>query len=243
MFLIDKTYQTEEENLAFDESLLNLAELGQIESCLRFWESESFFIVLGSSNKVKTETFESQAQDKSIKILRRSSGGGTVVQGPGCVSYALVMQLKDNHNLSNIQSSNNYIMEQNRKAIEDTLNSPITLSGSTDLAHDNLKFSGNSQRRRRNALLFHGTFLYDFNLDLISDILSHPSSEPEYRQKRSHKEFLKNIKLSRTEIINALKKKWQASTEFPWSIQDQAEREMKNLVESKYSQEWWNKKF
>ena len=55
------------------------------------------------------------------------------------------------------------------------------------------KFSGNAQRRRRHALVFHGTILYGFDLSLIDALLKFPSAQPEYRASRSHSEFVRNI--------------------------------------------------
>jgi lipoate-protein ligase A len=40
----------------------------------------------------------------------------------------------------------------------------------------NRKFSGNAQRRKRDFLIFHGTFLLNFDLQLIAKYLCRPSS-------------------------------------------------------------------
>ena len=62
-------------------------------------------------------------------------------------------------------------MERNLAAIELAIGSrpsAIQVQGHTDLTVDGLKFSGNSQRRRRKFLLFHGTFLLKFDLTLVT---------------------------------------------------------------------------
>ena len=73
-----------------------------------------------------------------------------------------------------------------------------------------LKFSGNSQRRKRRALLFHGAFLLDLDLALVEGALLMPSKEPDYRANRSHSEFLVNLSVPAREVALALRSGWQA---------------------------------
>ena len=96
--------------------------------------------------------------------------------------------------LHSIAIANQFIMRQNRAAIA-TLSSRtrqlvnISVRGHTDLAIGDRKFSGNSQRRRKHFLLFHGTFLLNFDLALIGELLPMPSKQPDYREDRSHDRF------------------------------------------------------
>ena len=55
MRLLDLTLAAPEENLACDEALLEEAEDGSNEETLRFWEPESFFVVLGYSRPAAAE--------------------------------------------------------------------------------------------------------------------------------------------------------------------------------------------
>src|SRR5688572_3012189 len=98
--VLDRTLGSPEENLAFDDSLL---EAGQ--ETLRFWESPVPFVVLGRSGKVEEEVNVAACEEAGIPVLRRPSGGGTVVQGPGCLNYALVLSLADRPALRNVVES------------------------------------------------------------------------------------------------------------------------------------------
>src|ERR1019366_3694638 len=89
----------------------------------------------------------------------------------------------------------------------------ITFDGHTDLAVDGRKFSGNSQRRKRTHLLFHGTFLLSFDLGLISKLLRHPAREPGYRARRTHAEFITNLDLAATAVKEALRQAWETRGE------------------------------
>jgi lipoate---protein ligase len=147
---------------------------------------------------------------RGIPILRRVSGGGTVVQGPGCLSYALTLLIPEAGPLATITGTNRQVMEVHRVALEELLGNPVTVQGHTDLETGGRKFSGNAQKRGRRALLFHGTILYAADLDLINQLLRHPSREPDWRGRRAHAEFIGNIGATREEIVAALRQPWSA---------------------------------
>jgi len=206
---LDLTLANPAENLAMDEALLDLGEGGGSGEILRFWESDSYFVVLGYSNKVAEEVNLSSCRSSGIPLFRRKSGGGTVLQGPGCLNYALILDAGHRPELSGITQANRIIMETNRQCLETLLKQPVHVRGHTDLALRDLKFSGNAQRRRKRFFLFHGTFLLDFDFSKIASVLAHPSREPDYRAGRPHRSFLTNISVPREALKQALRKAWQ----------------------------------
>ncbi len=204
MKLLDHIYATPAENLACEEALLELAETSGGEGVLRFWESPDYFVVVGYSNKIATEVDVEVCRADGISIYRRCSGGGTVLQGPGCYNYALVIPAPS----ENVTETNRFIMERNRAAMEKLLGMPVNVQGFTDLTADGRKFSGNSQRRKRRYVLFHGTFLYKFDLALIAKYLRMPSKQPDYRQSRPHTDFVRNIVVTPAAIREAMLAAW-----------------------------------
>ncbi len=205
---LDKTFATPEENIAYDEELLSLCDRGASDETFRFWESSTYFVVLGRADNEKTEVKSDECKKNLIPILRRSSGGGTVLQGPGCLNYSLIAKIDDNKHYQNITRTNSFIMQKHKEALQSILNEPIEIKGFTDLVWRNKKFSGNAQKRGRNALLFHGTFLYGMNIELIERYLLLPTKTPAYRNSASHTEFLTNLPLSPEVIKDGLKKIW-----------------------------------
>lgn len=238
MQLLDVSYAEPAHNLACDEALLNWCDANQ-QPVLRFWESPVPFVVLGYANRLGKETDRAACDRLGVPILRRCSGGGTVLQGPGCVSYALVLPLELTAELKTIAGSNAYIMERNRKAIELLLNGPVTVAGHTDLVWQGRKFSGNSQRRTRNALLFHGTFLLKFDLSLVEKTLQMPLLQPDYRQQKPHGEFVMNIPLTALALKSALRQAWQVTGKFSENLDE----DMQALLSEKYDNLNWNEKF
>jgi lipoate-protein ligase A len=249
MKLLDLTLPTPAENLACDEALLNWGEAGGGE-ILRFWEPREYFVVVGYANKVETEVNVAACAAKHIPIFRRCSGGGTVLQGPGCLNYTLILQIASHPPLASISGANQFIMERNCKAVQLAIGhrpSAISVRGHTDLALDSRpstpdnqrKFSGNSQRRHKRALLFHGTFLLDFNRPRVNEFLRMPSKQPNYRNHRSHLDFLANLNIPATRLKSALGKVWNAARR----LHDFPEPETHKLTTEKYSTAEWNFRF
>jgi lipoate-protein ligase A len=245
MKLLDLTLPSPAENLACEEALLDAGEESGGEEILRFWEARETFVVVGYANKVATEVNVAACAAKKIPIFRRCSGGGTVLQSAGCLNYALILQIGEDGPCRTISSANQFIMEKNRAAIETLFKSEIgnrkseiSVSGHTDLSLNGLKFSGNSQRRKKDFLLFHGTFLLDFDLALVGNFLRMPSLQPDYRAGRSHDDFLVNLKLSANQVKAALQKAWGATEE----LRDFPNQEIQKLAGGKYSTEEWNMK-
>jgi lipoate-protein ligase A len=240
MKVLDLTFPTPAENLACEEALLDAAEAGQSGEVLRFWESTVPFVVVGYANRVAAEVNVAACQARNIPILRRCSGGGTVLQGPGCLNYALVLRIAESGPTRSISTANQYIMERNRTAIA-SLHSPLStlnpsVRGDTDLALDGRKFSGNAQRRRKHHLLFHGTFLLGFDLALISEVLRFPSQQPDYRDCRTHEDFLTQLDVSGESIKAALARAWQADRPLETVPHDR----ISALAREKYSTPEWN---
>jgi lipoate-protein ligase A len=238
MQVLDLSFVEPAHNLACDEALLNWCDTRQ-QPVLRFWESPTPFVVLGYANRLGKEADREACARLGMPILRRCSGGGTVLQGPGCVSYALVLPLELTPELKTIAGANSYIMEQNRRAIELLLNGGVSIAGHTDLVWQGKKFSGNSQRRTRNALLFHGTFLLKFDLSLVEKALQMPLLQPDYRQQRPHGEFVGNIPLAPLALKSALRQAWKVSGKFTENL----DQDMEALLAEKYGNPLWHEKF
>ena len=87
---LDLTFDTPAANLACDEALLDDAEQHGGPGLLRFWEPRQYFVVLGYAKKFAEETRVEACREENIPIHRRCSGGGTVLQGPGCLNYSQI---------------------------------------------------------------------------------------------------------------------------------------------------------
>jgi lipoate-protein ligase A len=199
--------------------------------------------VLGYGKKFESEVFREGCAELDIPILRRSSGGGTVLQGPGSLNYTLVLPISNDSELESITGANRFIMERNRNALAALTDFPITIQGCTDLTVHSQKFSGNAQRRKKRCLLFHGAFLLDFELELINRTLRLPVQQPEYRAHRSHSEFLTNLPLDRAKVRDALIGEWNGTSIVETTTSNNVLIVTNDLARSRYSSTEWNQRF
>ncbi len=236
---LDLTLPTPAENLACDEALLDGAEACGGHGVLRFWEAPAHFVVLGHGNKLAAEVNVEACRAAGVPVLRRCSGGGTVLQGPGCLNYALILPIGESGPLVTITGANQFIMERQRDVLATLLGRPVMVEGHTDLALAGRKFSGNAQRRKRTHLLFHGCFLLGFDLARIEQLLLPPPRQPEYRRGRGHLEFVTRLEVSREALQGALQGAWGASSSAP----DAPRAAIAALVAVKYGRDEWNFKW
>jgi lipoate-protein ligase A len=234
MKYLDHALPTPAENLALEETLLEECDADGAE-VLRVWEPNAPFVVVGYGNSVATEVNVAACANAGVPILRRTSGGGTVVQLPGCLCYALILRVDRAPQLEGIQETNRYVLDRVAAALGRLAPRPIERAGDTDLVIAGRKFAGNSQRRKRRAVLFHGSLLLHADLTLMARLLPMPSREPAYRGHRSHEEFLINLELGALAVKQALRREWQASEGSPvWN-----EARVVELVRAQYGNPAW----
>ena len=240
MLLFDCSYSSPPENLACDEAILEACEEGELDAgVLRFWESPRYFVVLGYTGKREIEANVAACAARDIPILRRCSGGGTVLQGPNCLNYSLVLPIASGESLTGITATNQFVMQRNARALSRALSTPVEVRGHSDLTIKNRKFSGNAQRRKKNYFLFHGTFLLGFDLELITAVLRQPKIQPDYRGQRTHRDFVVNLNIAQNEIKDLLAQEWEASEVLRAAPQER----MARLIAEKYTRDEWNQKF
>jgi len=262
MRFLDMTLSSLAENLALDEALLGEAEKAAAPlETLRIWEATAHGVVIGRSSHLAAEVRGDVCRELQIPVLRRISGGAAVVVGPGCLMYALVLSLRLRPQLRNIDQahaqvlgtiaaalrpalvvppsggSGNDTASQASFRLKPILQSPeITMRGTCDLAVGDKKVSGNSVRCKRDYLLYHGTLLYDFPLDLVGRVLAMPPRHPEYRHARPHETFVMNLPLNAEALGAALRSAWGASE----SCAEWPREETARLAAEKYSRREWN---
>lgn len=201
MLLKDITLATPQENILYDNVLMELAEHGEGEEALRFWESEELFIVLGRIGNPAADLRIEKVLADRVPVLRRSSGGGTVLQGKGCLNYTLVLS-KERPEIQDLRRSYQFILGHVVAALKNLgIDAACRPLSDIALTRNNKKISGNAQKRSKKFILHHGTLLYGFDLQKIENYLAMPKDVPEYRQNRSHLDFVANLEIG----ANALK--------------------------------------
>ena len=198
-------------HLAIDEAALEQLDMDPAgRPSLRFWESPSVAVVVGRSSRLDVEVDIDRCRRDNVPVVRRPSGGAAVVVGPGCLLYSLVLSRHRQPELAHIDAAHRLVLDTNSRALS-TLGAPVACNGISDLTLGGRKISGNSLRCKANAILYHGTILYDMRLDLIPNYLRMPPRQPDYRNGRSHGAFVANLPATRDAIERALVHAWNAT--------------------------------
>ena len=206
--LVENNLVDPAQNVAVDTQMLDEAEAaGQAQESLRLWECTKPVVVVGRATKVEQEVFADRCQVYDIPIVERTSGGATIVAGPGCLMYSVILSYELRPPLRLIDQAHEFVLGKTCDALR-KLDPRVAISGTSDLTLDGVKFSGNSLRCRRSHLLYHGTILYDFQLDWITGLLRMPPRQPDYREHRSHADFVTNFPASKDEICGVLRDAW-----------------------------------
>jgi lipoate-protein ligase A len=236
MRCLNLTLPTIAENCALDEALLQEAESsGTPREVLRLWEMREPSVVLGRSSQVDRDVHRDACDVAGVPIVRRSSGGAAIVCGPGCLMVSLVLSYERRPYLSPIDQAHQFVLQRHQAAIR-PLAPGITIEGVSDLAVGGRKFSGNSMRCARDHVLYHGTLLYDFRLEMIDQLLTHPPREPDYRGHRPHAMFVTNLPIAGERLRFALMTAWNTEppdNDWPQAIVEQ-------LVTERYGQDTWS---
>lgn len=207
MRFLNITLPTAAENVALDEALVVSAEEGSGGSTLRVWELDHLAVVLGASGRTLDDVNVDACRADGVPIARRSSGGGTVLIGPGALNFTVVLPIDADPRFRAVDTAQVAILERVAEAIRGT-GADARVRGSGDLTLDGRKFSGSAQRRLRRTLMVHATLLYRMPAGAVSRYLRPPLRQPSYREGRSHDDFLTNLPLDRPSIVGAITTAW-----------------------------------
>jgi len=143
-------------------------------------------IVMGISGKAEQLIHFDKLRNMPISLIRRFSGGGTVIVDENTLFVTLICQSK----AIAITPFPKSIMQWTA----DNIYRPLFPSHcfalqENDYALNDRKWGGNAQSIVKGRWLHHTSILWDYREEFM-DILAMPPKMPGYRQGRSHKEFL-----------------------------------------------------
>lgn len=160
--------------------------------CLKTWIPADPLVVLGRSNKRGTEANRAACEEDGVNILKRLGGGGTVILHNGCLVVSCGLWVSD------FYKNDLYFKMLNQSLIEvfedEITSAKFSQRGFSDIVLGDKKLVGTSLFRSRNYLLYQASILVDSRIDLMEKYLQHPSAEPDYRQGRSHRDFVMGLK-------------------------------------------------
>jgi len=173
----------------------DLADAGLLEdntSTYRYmvWQPGFLCIVLGQSNQLDQSVYVERATADNVPVYKRPSGGETVVLSPGTLVVSI---LKRGDGLRSPKIYFNAYNEKIIKALGGLGVKNLSLNGISDVCIGNQKILGSSIYRNKDRVLYHGVLNRAESVDVIERYLEHPLREPEYRDGRSHKDFVTSL--------------------------------------------------
>ncbi|XP_068643506.1 uncharacterized protein [Aristolochia californica] len=159
-------------------------------------------IVMGTSGKLSELIEIESVLQEGVPVIRRFSGGGTVIVDEGTIFVTLICS-KDA--VPGLQPYPRSIMswtgELYGQALEGIADFHLR---ENDYVFGDLKFGGNAQSITKDRWLHHTSFLWDYDERNMA-YLRMPRRSPQYRLARNHREFLcsmKNYLSSRSTFID-----------------------------------------
>jgi lipoate-protein ligase A len=231
-------------NIAADEALLIACEQNLLghESALRIWRQRSWAVVMGASGRFMDEVYVDRCQQRGVPIARRSSGGGTVLLGPGTLCVSWVRPLTDfkmaDRGVRELQVSMLQELAEQFKAISPGLE--VVASG--DWSIHGRKCVGSAQRRLKTHAMVHFSLLNQTDLTAISYFLPQPPRMPDYRESRTHSQFLTNFQVDPVDFSTTLANYFSDSVEIseaPLSVKKLADE----LSKDRFRMAEWTTRF
>lgn len=159
---------------AADEAISKLRKKNIVPNTLHFYRRNLPTVSIGRSRKIYDDVDVDECYNNNIKIIRRTTGGGTIYTDEDCLIYSLIFDIKDKE----LQSS--------REIFEHVCNSLVNglkrLGINTVYKHPNdillngKKISGSAQIKKDNIVLIHGTILVDTDIELMKKVLRQSSN-------------------------------------------------------------------
>ncbi|WP_194848429.1 lipoate--protein ligase family protein [Candidatus Neptunochlamydia vexilliferae] len=173
------------EQLRIEEALLRLND----ENWCILNQGSPPSIVMGISGKPETLVNTTKLEEKPIPLIKRYSGGGTVVVDHNTLFASLIFEKK----VHDFPCYPEPILRWSESLYQKALDIPGFHLRENDYVIGEHKCAGNAQYIKKERFVHHTTFLWDYETSAM-DYLLYPPKTPNYRDGRSHDAFLCRLK-------------------------------------------------
>lgn len=199
-----------------DESLISEGKESN-RFLVRIYRKSCLEVVLGRGSDPEKELYPAAIHKDTVPVFRRRGGGCSVVLDEGNLVIAVLIPLEG---LTRTKEYFQYCTDWVINGLSRSGIDGVYQDGVSDLVMENRKIGGSCVWRTRGLFYYTVSLLVNPNLDLLPLYLKHPPREPEYRQGRSHLEFVTSLErfLPNDDpvgwLLNSLKKELTETT-FP----------------------------
>jgi len=204
--LLDTGVLSAAENMALDETLLELKAEEKIPHTLRFLQFSNPTVLLGHHQSVEEEIRLDYCQSNGIEINRRLTGGGALYWGRQELGWEVYISKTDPRVPSKIDSLYRRMGEAAALGLR-YLGVRGHFRPRNDIEIQGRKISGTGGTELSGAILFQGTVLVDFDVDEMLRALRIPTEKLQDKEIESVKERVTCLKweLGQTPSVSAIK--------------------------------------
>ena len=224
-------------NLALEEIMAAQADAPFI----MLWRNRPA-VILGRNQNAYAEFDSAFAREHGIAAVRRMTGGGAVYHDLGNLNYTVFSFGTDaDGRFADFASFAGPVLDALR-----SLGADAVFSGRNDILVGGRKVSGSAKRIHNGRVLFHGTLLFDVDLETMAAVLTPPQAKIEAKGVPSVRARVANLKeflpdMDRESFRPALQRELLklAGTDAPRPIPDNWMREAERTADERYrSWEW-----
>ncbi len=164
--------------------------LDRNQSPYKVWVPPLAMVVLGNSQNPEVELKLPKVEADGVPVFKRMGGGGAVVLSPKCLCYGLRLQKQSNLKIHDYFRVGSGIL---RSVIQSEFGISLEENGISDLCFHGRKILGCSLYMPRDFVLYLASVMVEDCRDDAEAYLTHPSREPEYREGRSHSDFITSL--------------------------------------------------
>jgi lipoate-protein ligase A len=204
--LLDTGARSGAENMALDEALLELKASGKMPPTLRFLQFSNPTVLIGHHQSVEEEVRLDYCRTKGIEINRRLTGGGALYWGRNELGWEIYISKEDPRVPSRIEDLYRKMGEAAALGLRH-LGVRAYFRPRNDIEIHGRKISGMGGTELSGAILFQGTLLVDFDVDMMLRSLRIPTEKLQDKEIESVKERVTCLKweLGRTPSIKTAK--------------------------------------
>lgn len=154
------------------------------------WVPDQTYVVLGQRDKPEQALVANQALYSNIVVVKRLSGGHSVVLTPRTLVLSVHAVSPD---ISRTKAWFNSCSASLLEALQLCGVYKAAIGGVSDISIGGQKILGSSVYRSKDIIFWHAVLNVAESPYYISSLLAHPATEPQYRNKRSHHEFITSV--------------------------------------------------
>lgn len=156
-------------------------------------------VVVSRSRDAAREVYLERCAADRVAVVRRPSGGGAVVLGPGVIAASVVAARSDRPAFPEVwfrHFGNALIGSLAGLGVP-----AVTMQGISDLCLGDRKIAGSSLRLAGGRVLYQLSLLVDLEVALLDRYLPVPVRQPGYRLGRPHREFVTTLRAEGLDVV------------------------------------------